>query len=380
MLIAAVIVAAIFLAYANGANDNFKGVATLYGSFTANYRVSLWLGTIATFAGSISALFIASGLIKMFSGSGVVPADVAAAPAFAASVAAAAAATVLVATRLGLPISTTHALTGAIIGAGLVSVGTELDLGFLGRSFLLPLLSSPVLAVALAIPLYYVLHRLAQQTGLKRDTCICLDGSKLLPVRDLRIAAADASHFAIATLEPDGRIVTVASMRQCVEKYNGRVLGISARSLTDGVHFLSAAAVSYARGLNDTPKLLGLLLVVDLFDIRGGVLAVAVFMALGGLINARRVAVTMSRKISRMNDGQALTANLVTAFLVIVASRMGLPVSTTQVSVGAITGVGVVNRSADKGMVGTILASWLLTLPVSFALAVCANLLLRGMA
>jgi phosphate/sulfate permease len=51
MLTGLVFLAALFLAYANGANDNFKGVATLYGSFTANYRTALWLGTIADLRG-----------------------------------------------------------------------------------------------------------------------------------------------------------------------------------------------------------------------------------------------------------------------------------------------------------------------------------------
>jgi PiT family inorganic phosphate transporter len=77
----------------------------------------------------------------------------------------------------------------------------------------------------------------------------------------------------------------------------------------------------------------------------------------------------MSKKISRMNDGQALAANLVTAFLVIGASRFGMPVSTTHVSVGAITGIGVVNGSVDKTVVGGILASWLLTLPIAAAVS-----------
>ena len=379
MLIAIVLLGAIFLAYANGANDNFKGVATIYGSFAASYRTALWLGTLATFAGSVSALFIASELIKMFSGSGVVPAEVAASPAFAASVGLAAAATVLLATRFGFPISTTHALTGAIIGAGLVSVGTQLGLGVLGRSFVLPLLASPLLAVALVIPLYYLLHGAARRLNIGRDTCVCLDGNLLLPVRELRPAGSGEAHFATATLEPDGRAVTVGSMRQCVEKYHGRVIGLPVRHVTDGIHFLSAAAVSYARGLNDTPKLMGLLLVVEAFDIRFGVAAIAIAMAIGGLVNARKVAMTMSRKISKMNDGQALTANLVTAFLVIVASRFGMPVSTTQVSVGAITGVGIVNRSVDKNMVWAILASWLMTLPTAFVFAVMFNLLLRSM-
>ena len=101
-------------------------------------------------------------------------------------------------------------------------------------------------------------------------------------------------------------------------------------------------------------------------------LAVAIAMAAGGWLNARKVAETMSKKISKMNDGQALTANLVTAFMVIVASRLGLPVSTTHVSVGAITGIGIVNRSADTAVVSSILLSWLLTLPIAAAISASA--------
>jgi len=377
MLIGMVFAAALFLAYANGANDNFKGVATLYGSFTANYRTALWIGTIATFAGSMSSLLIATELIRMFSGSGVVPGEVASSPAFAVSIASAAAATVILATFLGLPVSTTHALTGAIIGAGLVSVGWNLDVGILGRSFLLPLLLSPIAAILLAIPLYRLLHATAQRSGIKRDTCICLDGSVLLPVRSLQLAGGD-EHYAVAALEPHGELVTVGSIAQCVEKYDGRIIGMPVRALTDGLHFLSAAAVSFSRGLNDAPKIMGLLLVVELLDTRFGIAAIATAMAVGGLINARKVAITMSKKISRMNDGQALSANLVTAFLVIVASRLGMPVSTTQVSVGAITGVGLVNRSVDGGVVRNILFSWLLTLPIACLLGAAFNIAIRA--
>ena len=98
-------------------------------------------------------------------------------------------------------------------------------------------------------------------------------------------------------------------------------------------------------------------------------LGVALAMGLGGLLNARKVAETMSRKIATMNEGQALTANLVTSFLVIFASRIGVPVSTTHCSVGAISGVGLVKGTADKSVIGAILLSWLLTLPAAAAIA-----------
>jgi inorganic phosphate transporter, PiT family len=107
-------------------------------------------------------------------------------------------------------------------------------------------------------------------------------------------------------------------------------------------------------------------------NLQVSMLAVAVAMAIGGWLSAHKVAVTMSKKISRMNDGQALTANLVTAFMVIFASRLGMPVSTTHVSVGSITGIGIVNGSVDKAVIGSILMSWLLTLPIAAVISASA--------
>ncbi|HZY86151.1 MAG TPA: inorganic phosphate transporter, partial [Gemmataceae bacterium] len=94
------------------------------------------------------------------------------------------------------------------------------------------------------------------------------------------------------------------------------------------------------------------------------------------VLNARRVAETMSRKITRMSPGQGLTANLVTSVLVAGASRLGLPVSTTHVAVGALFGIGVVNGTARTRTVLTILLAWVTTLPLGAALSAVAYLLL----
>jgi PiT family inorganic phosphate transporter len=162
-----------------------------------------------------------------------------------------------------------------------------------------------------------------------------------------------------------GLAATLSTTEVCAEKYTGRVLGFSAQRLLDACHYLSAATVSFARGLNDTPKIAGLLLLVKALDLRAGMLGIASAMAIGGLLNARQVARTMSCRIARMNDGQAFTANLVTALLVILASRFGLPVSTTHVAVGAIAGVGIVNGSAARGVLSSIVLAWVLTLPIA---------------
>ena len=101
-------------------------------------------------------------------------------------------------------------------------------------------------------------------------------------------------------------------------------------------------------------------------------------MAAGGILNARRVAETMSRKITTMNPGQGFTANLVTSLLVAGASRLGLSVSTTHVAVGSLFGIGLVNRTTNAKMIRTILLAWVTTLPIGAALAAGLYLLLRA--
>jgi inorganic phosphate transporter, PiT family len=92
-------------------------------------------------------------------------------------------------------------------------------------------------------------------------------------------------------------------------------------------------------------------------------------MAIGGLLNARKVAETMSKKITVMNHGQGFTANLTTAILVVLASLFGLPVSTTHVSVGSLFGIGLTTDKANYPMISAIVLSWLVTLPCAAILA-----------
>src|SRR5438132_445990 len=90
-----IFLATLFLAYSNGANDNFKGVASLYGSRTCGYRTAITWATVTTAAGSIAAIFLAQSLLKRFSGKGLVPDVLTTQPQFLLAVALAAGATVI---------------------------------------------------------------------------------------------------------------------------------------------------------------------------------------------------------------------------------------------------------------------------------------------
>jgi PiT family inorganic phosphate transporter len=361
----AVLVAVFLMAFTNGANDNFKPVATIYGSGTATYRTALAWATIAQIAGSMLAMVLAADLVFAFTGKGLVPADLAAAPEFFAAVATGTMGTVLIATIVGMPISTTHALTGALVGAAVVA-GRGINLDALGRSFFLPLAVSPVLAIGATIIIFAIAKWSRRALGIERESCVCVGTQAVPDTANLRAAAAVVAP-----------VVTVGTTEQCAEQFDRqRGVVISAQLALDVFHFLSAGAIAFARGLNDTPKILAIALAAHATGVTVGVPLIGLAMALGGVLNARKVAETMSHKITPLTAGQGVIANVTSAVLIIGASRAGLPVSTTHVSSSAIFGIGVVNRSARWKVIASILAAWVSTLPVGAVLGGLAYLAL----
>ena len=194
---------------------------------------------------SLLTLALAAGLVKTFSAKGLVPDAVAASPVFLGSAALGAGLTVLLATVLGLPVSTTHGLTGALIGAGLAT-GAGVNLGVLGKSFVLPLLLSPLLAVATSAALYPVARFARRRLGIERESCVCI-GKEYVP---LRLAAAGGATSSVEAVQ-----LALKTGIGCAERYQGVVVGLSAQRVLSSLHFLSAGAVCFARGLNERPRL-----------------------------------------------------------------------------------------------------------------------------
>lgn len=358
MITAAVLVAVLAVAFANGANDNFKGVATLHGTGSLAFRPALWLATATTLAGSLAAILLGTGLAHRFSGKGLVPDAVAAEPTFLLAVALGAAITVLLATRLGFPVSTTHALTGGLAGAGLALAGPRaVATGPLLGAFLLPLVLSPLVSLVLAASLRPVASRLEARLP-QEPACICAAPT---------VAVVHVPYGALALTAAPSVGLEAGLLPSCRRHGAEPLVAVRAGSVLHGLHVASAGAVGFARGLNDAPKIAGLLVGLGALAPAAAVSALAVTMALGGLLSARRVAQTLSFGITPMSGPEGLAANLVTAGLVMLASPLGLPVSTTHVSCGALFGIGAANGEARWRMVAAIAGAWAITLPVAAA-------------
>ncbi|MBL1278561.1 MAG: anion permease [Ectothiorhodospiraceae bacterium] len=375
MLVGLLFLATVFLAYTNGANDNFKGVATLVCSGVLKFKSALVLTTIMTLAGGLLSVYFADTLVNTFSGKGLMPEDFTISVEFLLAISLGAGVTVLIATLLGLPISTTHSLTGALVGAGFVAAGSQMNFSVLGSAFMLPLLISPIIAVLLSVSIYLVYKTVknvfftessygAFATETNSSECaIPVDNAQMGNTR------MDNARMDNALLSDSGHPNKGMNTHETSDGDAGGGGSHAGFSLTNSVHILSAAVVCFARGLHDTPKIIALIVIIEWLNIEAGIYVIAISMAVGGVLSIKKVATTLGQKVTTLEPNQGVIANLVTGFLVLFASKLGVPVSTTHVSVGAMAGIGLLVGTANTRVLRTIGLSWCLTLPISAALA-----------
>lgn len=330
--------AVVLLALANGANDNFKGVATLWGGGILGFRGALAWTTVATLLGCLTAAWLAGGLASAFSGRGLVP-PAQLTPDLAFVVCLAAASVVLAASGAGLPVSTTHALIGGLAGAAVYNGADGGAWSTLVVVLVLPLALSPVLSAAAAW--------LASRAMRGEPHCVC--------------AAATTGGGGVAAIQ------VVAGPESSCDAAGARPI-LSGRSAMTAAHVLSAGAVSFARGLNDLPKIAGVLLLLPSGSLDVSTTAsLATVMAIGGVVGSARTARTMSRGLTVMSDREGLAANAITSSLTIAASVFGMPVSTTHVACGSLAGLGMGNGGLARRRFAAVAAAWLITLPAAAA-------------
>jgi PiT family inorganic phosphate transporter len=153
----------------------------------------------------------------------------------------------------------------------------------------------------------------------------------------------------------------------------------------DTIHWISSGLASFARGTNDAPKIVAILLIgssaatwpstSSQFIAFGGI---AIAMGLGSYLGGLRVTEVLAEKVTKMNHAEGLSANLTTSTLVLASGSLGLPVSTTHISSSAIIGIGLLKgwNSVRWTTVRDMALAWIVTLPASALLAGAAYLIL----
>ncbi len=307
------------LAYCNGANDVSKAIATLVGSGVARYRLAIVYGSVCTLAGAGVSTILATGLVATFT-KGLIASSTFLTPQFALAAIVGAIAWVYFATRMALPVSTTHAITGSVALTGIIAFGVHQVLwDNLVTKIVVPLLLSPVIALIVGLVLFWCIRLLLSRVNL------------------------DWAHWVSSG---------IASFT---------------RGLNDAPKIVALGAAFFLIGgkLDKTPLWL--------------FFAVALAMGLGSVFGGLKVTQTLAERVTKMDHREGFAANLTTAFLVGLSSPLSLPVSTTHVSSCAIIGIGT-----HKGLknirwrtVWEMVLAWIVTLPAAGIFGALTYLLLN---
>jgi PiT family inorganic phosphate transporter len=367
-----VLVVGALLAYANGSNDVSKGVATLVGSGVTDYRRAIAWGTAWTAVGGLLGAVLSGAMLTTFGNGLLSPGTT---PTFAGGLAVliGAAGWVLLATRTGLPVSTTHALVGALVGVAALAYGVDaVEWSALGAKVLLPLMVSPFASLLITGALLSATRRrpFAVDTW---AACVCAE------VEPAMVSVRAIPGQSVASLsQPHHLRITTGSADACAKSQPAAL-----RLTVDHIHWLTSGATSLARGMNDGPKMVALVAAASVLlggtTVSDGTLfgLVTAAMAMGSLLAGRRVTHVLAEKVTAIDHREGFAANLVTAGLVIAGAAYGLPMSTTHVSSGGIFSAGALRGSLNRKTLRDILLAWVVTLPAAAIIGMAAYALFR---
>jgi PiT family inorganic phosphate transporter len=187
-----------------------------------------------------------------------------------------------------------------------------------------------------------------------------------------------------------GRFILVRIKPRPEAEYSDRFLDVE--RVFSILVVMTAASVAFAHGSNDVANAIGPLAAV--FNVVGGLYAadttqVAPWMLMVGGVGiviglatlGYRVIETVGRKITELTPSRAFTAQIAAAITIVLASRMGIPVSTTHILVGSVLGVGLARGigALDLRVVGKIFTSWVATLPIAAALSIFFFYFFKGL-
>jgi len=402
---------AFYMAWAIGANDVANAMGTSVGSGALTITGAVLVAGLLEFSGA----FLAGGHVTNTIRKGMLDAvlveqnpDLVLYGMLAAL--ASAGTLLLVATRFGLPVSTTHSIVGAIVGFGVVGLGSDAVAWGKVAQIVTSWLTSPLIGGVLA----FLIFGLIRSRVLDRDKPIeeltkigpffffyvffimglvtLFKGLKNLNL-DLDLPQALAASVGLGLV---GAVFGFVVMRRASRRA-GQMAGSDEQyrhveRVFVVLQIMTACAVAFAHGSNDVANSIGPLAAVHSIVTTGAAGTTASvepwMLALGGLgiiiglaTWGYRVMETIGTKITELTPSRGFAAELAAATTIVLASRMGIPVSTTHILVGSVLGVGLARGigALDLRVVGSILISWVATLPLAAALSVFFFYFFKGL-
>jgi len=351
-----------YMALNIGANDVANNVAPAVGSRALTLMGALVIAAIFETAGAL----IAGGDVVSTISKGIIdPSLVPDSGTFIRAMMAAllsAALWINLATYLRAPVSTTHSIVGGVMGAGIAAVGFELvnwaTMAKIAASWVIsPVLGGVIAAIFLAFIKINIIYRDDKIAAAKRWVPVLISimvaaFSGYLIMKGLkRVWRPD--YFTISLMSTGFFIVALMVLRPLIAK---QAEGLENRNQSLRILFhwpliFSAALLSFAHGSNDVANAVGPLAAI-LHSASSGAIATkvgipfwimfigAVGIAAGLFLYGPRLIRTVGEQITRMNPMRAYCVALSAAITVIIASALGLPVSSTHIAVGAVFGVG----------------------------------------
>jgi len=361
IVIAAAIIGG-YMALTIGANDVANNVGPAVGARALTMLGALVIAAIFEFAG---ALIAGGSVVKTISKGIIDPSLVPSSDVFVSIMMSALLASALwvhLATYLGAPVSTTHSIVGGVLGAGLAAVGVEAVDWYVMASIAASWLTSPLIGGVIAAAfLAFIKIRLIYQ----EDKIAA--AQRWVPVLVGIMSAAFGAYLVVKGLKHVWKpgfpaIIAIAILIYVVSYFAARPwvrrqsAGMENRnqSLRKLFHLpliCSAALLSFAHGSNDVANAVGPLAAIVSSATTGElsrevgvpiwVLVIGGFgISLGLFLFGPRIVRIVGDQITKMNPMRAFCVALSAALTVLVASQLGLPVSTTHIVVGAVFGVG----------------------------------------
>ncbi|MEM7588848.1 MAG: inorganic phosphate transporter [Myxococcota bacterium] len=404
ILLTAAVACGLYLSWSIGANDAANSIGAIVGSKALRIGQAIALASVFEFAGSLLAGHGVSQTIQR----GIVdPSQFACCPMqFAQGMVMALLATALwlqFSSRQGIPVSTTHSVVGAVCGFALVALGPAAVHWNVVGNIVASWFVSPVLGAAVAFALFLLVRRLLLQSAccvqaLRRyvPILVALVLSVMLPLGLGKSLAALWELWQAVLLCLFVSCVAMVLSRFVLNRYlsRHRQAPVAPATLVEQVfarlQLLTVSFLAFAHGSNDVANAVGpIAAVVHVAQFRQ-VTAFAVvpwwLLAMGGVGIAvglatygRRVVATVGSNITHMTPTRGFCAEFATALITLVGSHLGLPLSSTQVLVGAIVGVGLARGVAglNSHVIRRIMRSWVFSLPATALLSAALFVVLQ---